>query len=1198
MNKTIKLLSSVVLVILFMISFASFAHAPGYANEAELPAVKVAMSDDQSIIIDRILYEGIKRAGFQMVAQVTGMRTAVADVNYGDAAVLPLQTDGWDLLYENLIRVPVIISHVEFIAYTRSGDNFRFSNWGDMAGLRLGYRLQNAYVANNAWRADAEELVEVNSLEELWNTLLSYETDVIVIPCAENYEHRFPRGVKRVGVIEQLPCYTYVNNKYAHLVPLLEKAYKEMIDDGTAAMIKSSQKRTGANDNPIVLHINSYNEHVEWERSQIESIRGYVESDSPIEYRSISLNSNEYRSQASYNSIVSDLIRTDFVARYPDLVITSGNEALDFVLNNYYLLFPNVPVVFYGAQGVDDSMLYGYGEFFSGISKTDSFLETVSEMLRLYPETSRVFILNDHNSSRSQAMSEEMHKSMPLLSSSVEVMFSENKPFGEILMDIRGFGPETLVLIGSYISDAGGSLYSESDVQRMVVAASGNPVFCLTTSYLGHGTVGGLLSGTDEYNRAVAAMISELLSGASPSAVTTVYDSASMNEWQFDYMVVGEFKIETASLPPGHTMINRSIPIWESNPSEFWLALAVGILLLLIIGGLIVSAKMLAGKQAAAVSASMAKSAFLATMSHEIRTPMNAILGITEIQLQKEELDEDIREALNKTSASGYMLLGIINDILDLSKIEAGKLEIVNDKYEIASLISDAAQLNIMRIGSKPVEFRLEIDENIPASLSGDVLRVKQVLNNILSNAFKYTSSGMVRLSVTTEHFGDDDKNVTLVFCISDTGQGMSKEQIGKLFDQYARFNIEANRTTEGTGLGMSITKNLLRLMNGEISIMSEPGEGTRVTMSIPQKRVGPDALGKEAAENLQNFRISSRVQMKRVQLTREPMPYGSVLIVDDVETNIYVAKGLLAPYELALDSAESGFEAIEKVRSGKVYDIVFMDHMMPKMDGIEATKILRELNYEHPIVALTANAVAGQADIFLGNGFDDFISKPIDIRQLNTILNKLVRDKQPPEVLEAARNKAGAAKEQPLGSGAQRYLNPQFAEVFARDARKSLAVLDGLFEKGDIANDENDLRTYTIYAHGMKSALANIGKMELSAVALKLEVSARGGDIDTIMAETPAFLDALRRFVEDISPESKPESAEAGEYDIPLLREKLLAIKTACEEFDEESIEKVLAELRAAPLSQQTRDLLGVIDEHLLHSEFEEIAESIASAI
>jgi len=593
-----------------------------------------------------------------------------------------------------------------------------------------------------------------------------------------------------------------------------------------------------------------------------------------------------------------------------------------------------------------------------------------------------------------------------------------------------------------------------------------------------------------------------------------------------------------------------------------------------------------------AEAANKAKSAFLSTMSHEIRTPMNAILGITEIQLHNDALDQSVREGFEKIYTSGDMLLGIINDILDLSKIEAGKLELQISKYETASLISDTAQLNMMRIGSKPIEFELNIDENLPMDLLGDELRVKQILNNILSNAFKYTDKGMVRMSVFAKAINGISDKVMLIVSVSDTGQGMSKEQVAKLFDEYSRFNQEANRSTEGTGLGMSITRNLLRLMNGEINIESEPGKGSVFTILLPQGLISSAIVGKEIAESLHKFRTSSRAQMKRIQITRDPMPYGNVLIVDDVEINIFVAKGLLSPYMLKIDSVDSGYGAIERIQNGSVYDIVFMDHMMPKMDGVETTKILREMGYNQPIVALTANAVAGQAEIFLGNGFDDYISKPIDIRQLNAVLNRLIRDKQLPEVIEEARKLR--AKNESLNVP-QASDNPKFAEIFVRDANKSIAVLDAFIKKGSPYSEE-EIRTYVIHTHGVKSALANVGRMDLSAIALKLEQLGRENNIEAIAAETPAFLDLLRDCVNKLKPQDEQVAGEGAAEDTPYLTEKLLAIKTACEEYDESAAEVALKELRQKVWSQKTKNLLETISEKLLHSDFDEIANAIST--
>jgi len=587
------------------------------------------------------------------------------------------------------------------------------------------------------------------------------------------------------------------------------------------------------------------------------------------------------------------------------------------------------------------------------------------------------------------------------------------------------------------------------------------------------------------------------------------------------------------------------------------------------------------------------KSNFLATMSHEIRTPLNAILGMTEIQMQSSLHPPSTSEAFIKINNSGNLLLNIINDILDLSKIEAGKLELVPVKYEVASLINDIIQLNYIRYESKPIEFKLEIDENIPSVLVGDELRIKQILNNLLSNAFKYTDSGQVTLAVNAECVGRGGGAVivTLIFQVRDTGQGMTPDQVSKLFDEYTRFNLEANRTTEGAGLGMTITRNLVDLMYGKINVKSVVDEGTAVTVRLPQKTDGigiRGIIGNEVAENLRQFRLGNAIQLKRTQISHEYMPYGHILIVDDVETNLYVAKGLIAPYGLKIDLATSGFEALDKIKDGIVYDVVFMDHMMPKMDGIETTKQMRKMGYNHPVVALTANAIAGQAEMFLKNGFDDFISKPIDIRQLNASLNRLIRDKYPSEVVEAARKEKEELDKKNLVGGGHHQVDIELAQVFARDAEKATKTIKSSM-KSNLSNKE-DINMYVINVHAMKSALANIGEKELSAIALRLEQAGREKNINVILSETSDFLEKLEKVINEIR-QKKPklENAEDTEEALILLNEKLKIIKEACSALDKKTAKKALNELREKAWSYETNELINLIAEHLLHSEFDE---------
>ena len=399
-------------------------------------------------------------------------------------------------------------------------------------------------------------------------------------------------------------------------------------------------------------------------------------------------------------------------------------------------------------------------------------------------------------------------------------------------------------------------------------------------------------------------------------------------------------------------------------------------------------------KEQRAEEESLAKTRFLAHMSHEIRTPMNAILGIAEIQLQKDEHPPEIREAFSRIHNSSKLLLNIVNDILDLSRVVAGKMEIIPEVYGVASLIVDTVQLNHMHIGSKEIELRLSVDPRIPAFLIGDGLRIKQVLNNLLSNSLKYTLEGTVTMSLGMEASGEPD-GLTLVIAVSDTGQGMTKKQIDSLFQEFSRFNLQINRSIEGSGLGMPITYSLIKLMQGDITVESEPGKGSSFTVRLPQKRHGDGALGEEAAANLHDMETYKAALEKGPKRSPELMPYGKVLVVDDVDINLYVAEGILASYKIAVETAASGPEAISKIKNGGVYDIIFMDHMMPGMDGLETAKIIHSMGYNRPIVALTANALKDMEKMFMENGFSGFVSKPIDVDKLDMYLKRFIRDKQ-----------------------------------------------------------------------------------------------------------------------------------------------------------------------------------------------------------
>ncbi len=397
-----------------------------------------------------------------------------------------------------------------------------------------------------------------------------------------------------------------------------------------------------------------------------------------------------------------------------------------------------------------------------------------------------------------------------------------------------------------------------------------------------------------------------------------------------------------------------------------------------------------------AKNANEAKSSFLAHMSHEIRTPLNAVIGLSELTLEDTSLSPETASNVEKVCGAGSTILSIVNDILDISKIESGKFETYPARYETPSLVNDIVTLNIVRIGEKPIDFRLVVDENLPSELYGDDLRIKRIFSNLLSNAFKYTHAGSVEWRISFEKEGD---SIWLVSSVRDTGIGIREEDLPRLFADYNQVDMGANRKIGGTGLGLAITKRLAEMMDGGISVESEYGKGSTFSVRLRQTAVSCEPIGRVAAENLMRLRYSDSKRNRNAQLVRAKLPDACVLVVDDVVTNLDVVRGMMKPYGMKIDCATGGRQAVEMIRAEKRrYNAVFMDHMMPEVDGMEATRIIRdEIGTEYartiPIIALTANAIVGTEEMFLSKGFQDFISKPIDMAKLDAVLRRWVRN-------------------------------------------------------------------------------------------------------------------------------------------------------------------------------------------------------------
>ncbi|MDR2922143.1 MAG: response regulator [Treponema sp.] len=398
-------------------------------------------------------------------------------------------------------------------------------------------------------------------------------------------------------------------------------------------------------------------------------------------------------------------------------------------------------------------------------------------------------------------------------------------------------------------------------------------------------------------------------------------------------------------------------------------------------------------------AATKAKTAFIANMSHDLRTPLNAIISLSQLVRTRKELPDVVRNHQKRIYESGMTILGVVNDLLDISNIEAGKFGVISSEYDLPDFIMSTANSNLRHIGSRQVAISIIPDDKLPARLNGDSLRIRQVFNNLLRNAITHSKTGTIEWKIWTEK-GEGD-TVWLASSILDPGQEIGYEEVDKLFLDYSSLDTQKKRSSEGTGLGLSLTKKIIDIMKGSIAVQNAFGKGTLFTVRLPHKYVSDEVISAEYVKKLKTFDSSgNRKQDDLSNMQRVHLPDAHVLVVDDVETNLDVAKGMLEPYGMKVDCVISGKEAIELVRRGEPrYSAILMNRWMPEMDGIEAVRIIRndiEGDYAKtvPIIALTVNAVIGNNSFFTKAGFQEVLSKPISVSRLDEIVNQWIGGK------------------------------------------------------------------------------------------------------------------------------------------------------------------------------------------------------------
>ena len=610
-----------------------------------------------------------------------------------------------------------------------------------------------------------------------------------------------------------------------------------------------------------------------------------------------------------------------------------------------------------------------------------------------------------------------------------------------------------------------------------------------------------------------------------------------------------------------------------------------------------------------AEDANKAKSNFLANMSHEIRTPINTVLGMDEMIL-RESTERNVKEYAADIQAAGRTLLSIINDVLDISKIESGKLDIVSAEYDIAGLLCDISNMIGIKANDKELKFYISVSPDIPSVLRGDDVRIKQVLLNLLSNAVKYTEKGSIILRVSMksfEDYSDDNMIAILHFEIEDTGIGIQPDDIDKLFLNFERLEIKRNRNIEGTGLGIPITKELLERMDSFLEVKSEYGKGSTFYFNLKQEIVDKKPIG-DFEEKMRTFEYVTDSFEGTVKA-----PDAKILVVDDNAMNRKVILSLLKPSGIKITEADSGREAID-LASKEKFDIIFMDHMMPGIDGVEAMKIIKStedcMSRETPIVVLTANAIVGSKEHYMEEGFDGFLSKPIVYEKLEKTITKLLPDEMIERVKETNAQEAKKGSETDVSD---------YPVIFGLDWKIAIerlkykdtvdALLGEFHNTIELQADKlqalkedlpGSFPDYRIMVHGMKGASGSVGIITLSGMAAVLEKAASNEDIDTINSMHDVFIREWKNYkvlLKEYLGAEEIKNEEKEETDKEVIITLLSMIGTAMEKMDIDNADDAIEKLSAYRLPDDATEEFDILKAAVSQLD-QELAEDILQRI
>lgn len=711
-----------------------------------------------------------------------------------------------------------------------------------------------------------------------------------------------------------------------------------------------------------VLFISSYDYSFNTVPSQMKGIEEALDKDVLLNYEFMDTKSvNDEKSIALFHDRLS--YKLEKTAPY-DVVIVGDDAALQFVIDYREELFSGIPVVFEGINDTERAKTAAADGLTTGVIEQIPYKENLELAASLYPDADRIVAITDDSISGLGEIKEFQNLAESYTDFRFEELNASLYSKKEFAAELEKFDKHTIVIFLICSEDKDGNAYTNREVEEMIKEHANVPIFRVVQEGVGNGFFGGAVVSFEDAGQLAGEMAMKILEGTEPSEIAMV--ESSTNLYYFDEEVVNRYHIIKTQLPKKAEFVNAKVSLLEKNAHVIVGILVVALILSLVIGIVVILIHLEDRNRA-----NEAKTIFLSRMSHEIRTPMNAILGITSLTKQATD-DEKVLGNLDKIEGASKLLLSILNDVLDMSAIENGKLKIGKESFHLETALTPAVELYETLCAKKGIAYTVKYEGEVPELLLGDALRLNQILNNLLSNAFKFTKAGGT-VNLTIRPVERVNGTVYIQFEVQDTGCGMSEDMKQRIFQPFEQESAKTAFSHGGSGLGMAITKNLTELMNGTIQVESKKGEGTAFTVQIPF----------EVAEN------EADVQIDRIDGTASETAYDlqgvHILLADDTELNLDVARELLELAGADVDCAKNGQEAVDKFKASAegTYDMILMDVQMPVINGYQATEQIRNLERQDakdiPILAMTANAFTEDIEASKQAGMDDHISKPID---------------------------------------------------------------------------------------------------------------------------------------------------------------------------------------------------------------------------